>query len=322
MSTNLDTLPIALQPRDFALLQGLFESRIMTLAHVATLYFDGKTEAAKKRVQKLKTAGFVSERPRRAFEPSALLLGPEAVDVLAEEGFLSRYPRFSREFLKKRAEVSALTVAHELQVMDVKASVCAAMREREQFQIVTFSTWPTLHEFTVTHPQTLADVCLKPDGFLRVHEQEADGSLSEHNFFLEVDRSTEVQEKVASKAQCYREFYANGGFALRSGGEKTAFKEYPFRVLFVFQNAERRNNAAERMLQIDPPVLTQSLLTTLPELVANPLGSIWISPAAYRHAMRGTPFENGYQGNNRPYERQSEREATIAARARLESLLQ
>jgi len=50
-------LGVQLQPRDFELLRGLFESRVMTLAHVSALYFDGKREMAKKRVQKLKAAG-------------------------------------------------------------------------------------------------------------------------------------------------------------------------------------------------------------------------------------------------------------------------
>jgi len=48
--------PAQLQSRDFDLLHGLFESRIMTTAHIATMYFDGKREAAKKRLQKLKAA--------------------------------------------------------------------------------------------------------------------------------------------------------------------------------------------------------------------------------------------------------------------------
>ena len=56
---------IELQPRDWSLLCGLFESRVMTLAHAGTLYFDGKYEMAKKRIQKLKTAGIIRERPRR-----------------------------------------------------------------------------------------------------------------------------------------------------------------------------------------------------------------------------------------------------------------
>src|ERR1019366_4619544 len=62
------------QPRDLALLRGLFESRVMTTAHATALYFDNKIDAANKRLQKLKSCGFIGERPRRAFQPSVLFL--------------------------------------------------------------------------------------------------------------------------------------------------------------------------------------------------------------------------------------------------------
>jgi hypothetical protein len=66
--------PLQLQERDFAFLRGLFECRVMTNDHATALYFAGKNEAAKKRLQKIKAAGLVTERPRRAFEPSILFL--------------------------------------------------------------------------------------------------------------------------------------------------------------------------------------------------------------------------------------------------------
>ena len=67
-------LGIALQERDLEILRGLFDSRVLTLSHIARLYFEGREEAAKKRVQKLKSAGFITERPRRAYEPAVLYL--------------------------------------------------------------------------------------------------------------------------------------------------------------------------------------------------------------------------------------------------------
>lgn len=75
MSTSKTRIgSLALQPRDLALLRGLFECRIMTAGHVATLYFEGKREYTKKRLQKLKTTGFIGERTRRVNEPSLLSL--------------------------------------------------------------------------------------------------------------------------------------------------------------------------------------------------------------------------------------------------------
>jgi predicted nucleic acid-binding protein len=52
---------VELQERDLAILQGLFESRLMTLNHVTHLYFNGHSEAAKKRIQRLKEDRYVRE---------------------------------------------------------------------------------------------------------------------------------------------------------------------------------------------------------------------------------------------------------------------
>src|SRR5579862_2764558 len=83
---------LQLQDRDFALLRGLFESRVMTIVHIATLYFDGKREYTKKRLQKLKSAGLISERKRRVNEPSILFLTRKSFDLLNSRGELSGYP--------------------------------------------------------------------------------------------------------------------------------------------------------------------------------------------------------------------------------------
>jgi TraM recognition site of TraD and TraG len=50
---------VELQERDLAILQGLFESRLMTLNHITHLFFDGHGEAAKKRIQRLKEERYV-----------------------------------------------------------------------------------------------------------------------------------------------------------------------------------------------------------------------------------------------------------------------
>lgn len=51
--------------RDYRLLRGLFESRVMTVQHAAALYFGGSLEAARKRVWKLKNAALVNSAPVR-----------------------------------------------------------------------------------------------------------------------------------------------------------------------------------------------------------------------------------------------------------------
>ena len=96
------------------LLKGLFESRVMTLGHVAMLHFDGRKEAAMKRLQKIKAAGFISERKHRVNEPAPLFLARKGLDLLREHGVLAEYPSFGLPALEKRARVSDLPLHYKL----------------------------------------------------------------------------------------------------------------------------------------------------------------------------------------------------------------
>jgi hypothetical protein len=195
--------------------------------------------------------------------------------------------------------------------MDVKAAFHSALKKSETFSIVEFSTWPRLNEFKARRPgYNSAEVLVKPDGFIRLHEKEKDGGVSEHTFFLEVDRSTETQAILVSRAGCYLDYYKSGGFAMRNGASRSAYKEFPFRVLMILKNAERRNNTAERLLQSNPPILTLVYLSTFAEVTANPLGKIWIRPIDYRESVKETAFRKALR--IREYRRQSEREHFVA----------
>src|SRR5204863_509907 len=132
-------------------------------------------------------------------------------------------------------------------------------------------------------------ILVKPDGFIRIHEKEKDGGLSEHAFFLEVDRSTEVQDLLVTRAGSYLEYFKSGGFAERNGAPRSAYKEFPFGLLLVFKTAERRNNTVERLLQNNPPISNRVYLSTLEEVKTNPFGDVWIRPRDYRDAVNGTP---------------------------------
>jgi hypothetical protein len=312
---------IILQDRDRALMRGLFESRIMTAGHIAALHFNGSKEAAKKRLQKLKAAGYVSERKRGPTEPAVLFLTAKAFSHLRGQGILIEYPSFSLSALEKRASVSAMTLNHELEVMDVKATFHSAIGKTEKFSLAEFSTWPLLHQFEATRTG-FKETTVKPDGFIRIHEKEADGGLSEHTFFLEVDRSSETQDTLVNRAACYLAYYQAGGFAMKNGATRNAYKEYPFRVLMVFKNAERRNNTAARLLQNNPPIFTQVCLSTYDEVTTNPLGPVWVTPAAYREAVKGTRFDIESHRQWTGYRRQPEREALVEQRIQKLRLLE
>jgi hypothetical protein len=311
---NLSEIGLVLQNRDLYILRDLFESRVMTSAHAAALHFDSSKEAAKKRLQKLKAAGFVTERTRRPTEPAALFLTAKGFAHLRDHGTLAEYPSLSARSFEKRAAVSELTLRHELEVMDVKAAFHSAAAKAENVKIVEFGTWPLLQQFVVSR-NGHGETTVKPDGFIRIHEREKNGDLSEHAFFLEVDRSSESLDTLVTKAACYLAHYHSGGFAERHGAPRTAFKEYPFRVLIVCKSAERRNNIALRLLQNNPPIFTHAHLTTLAEVTVDPFGAVWLTPIAYRDAVKGTPFDTERAALAQPYRSQPDRESHVEKHA-------
>jgi len=313
---------LQLQPRDLALLRGLFESRVLTTAHATALYFDDKNDAANKRLQRLKTCGFIGERPRRTFDPSVLFLTRKGIKQLESGGVLENYPSFDLPTLDRRARVSDLTIRHELEVMDVKTAFHLAVKATPVRSIAEFSTWPLLNEFKAFRPgRKSTEVVVKPDGFIRIHETEADGSKFERTFFLEVDRSTESQDVLVDRAGCYFDYYRSGGFAMRNGATRENYKQFPFRVLMVFKSAERRNNTAARLLQSEQPILKQVCLATLVDATRDPLGLVWIRPFDYREAARGTQFDADLPRETWQYKRQAEREAFIEKHIQKHSIL-
>ncbi len=287
------------------IMRGLFESRVMGLSHIAALYFEGRQEAAKKRIQKLKSAGLIAERRRQLYELSILFLTRRGIDWLHEAGTLGDFPQLPVAKLERRMRVSPLTIHHEMDCMDAKVALTVAINLRPGFSIAEFSTWPLLYQFPSLTSRGVR-VLVKPDGFIRINEGDA-----EHSYFLEVDRSTERQEILGERAYAYLEFYKRGGFAIRNGGRKEDFRDFPFRVLMVFRNTERRNNAAEQLLHNRPPIMTQVILTTMPEFLSAPLGQIWMQPIDYRDGLQGTTFDPIRVRAQSIYRRQPEREKLV-----------
>jgi hypothetical protein len=161
------------------------------------------------------------------------------------------------------------------------------VKSQPTLSITEFSTWPVLYQFTARHSSPdfgRRELLVKPDGFIRIKESTSEGTF-EHMFFLEVDRSTESQEIIAKKAACYLDFYQSGGMAERFGAEREQFKEYPFRVLMIFKTEARRNNAAERLLKNNPPILTQVWMSVFSEALKNPLKEVWSCPKDSRGSV-------------------------------------
>lgn len=310
---------IELQERDIAILEDFLVCRIMTTSQAAALFFDGRAEAAKKRMQRLKAAGLLAERPRKAADPAVLYLTKQGISLLGERGVLERYPNLGVAALARRASVSPLTIHHELAVMDARVAVHSALKGQATRTLVEFSTWPKLHEFESETARGIPLV-VRPDGFVRIRETDTQG-VSEHAFFVEVDRSSESLDTLVQKAAAYLNYYRSGGFAVRCGGNRSDAAKYPFRVLFILKTEERRNNLAERLLLSNPPILTMAYLAASKDALADPLGKVWMRPADYRDAVAGSAFDVVEAPVRFGYQRRSAREDFVRERVSLRPLL-
>jgi hypothetical protein len=102
-----------------------------------------------------------------------------------------------------------------------------------------------------------------------------------------VDRSTEPQGTLVTRAACYHDHYRRGGFARHVDAPRTRPPDgATFRLLFIFKSHQRRDNTAARLLLLQPPILSQAWLTTYDEVIKDPLGPIWLRPIDFRNAAR------------------------------------
>src|SRR3982751_5283531 len=103
MTEAISNLPVEITQRDVNLLRGLYESRICTIAPAAALDFGGSLDAAKKRIVKLKRAGLIAERPRRAYQPSVLFIARRGFFLMHERGYAHGFPPCTWGQFEKRA---------------------------------------------------------------------------------------------------------------------------------------------------------------------------------------------------------------------------
>ncbi len=316
MPSKLKPYNARLEPRDYDFLLGLFKARLMENDHIAALYFNGNKGTEKKRRQDLQNAGYIRERPRRNTEKARYFLTTKAFLKLKEKNKLNDYPSLSPKSFEKRTGVKESTIIHEMQVMDVRAALEPAISVLPFVDKIKFETWPVLYQFMARPYKSYEkETIFKPDGFIRVDIK--DDPNPDH-FFLEVDLSSEVQHLLGNKAVRYLDYYFSGKFA-RSNGS-SSIEDFPFLVLMVVQNPERRNNTAERLLTNNPPTRSQAWLTTYDEVIKDPLGSIWVVPKEYNDVIKGSIYD--LDRRVKPLKPHSPREAFVEQSIKKHRLLE
>lgn len=166
----------------------------MCIRHVAELYFLGKREMAKKRIQKLKAAGLVGEYRREPTEPAILRLMTAGLRLLEAEGVLGLYSPMAMEVHARRLRVSDSRMRHEIAVMDALVGVVREVRADEAASEVGFCAWPDLLSIP-------GETVRKPDAAVFVRT--ADGGR--RTVYIEADRSTESLAVILEKVRDYAE---------------------------------------------------------------------------------------------------------------------
>lgn len=296
-TTNETTVKIRnvmLQARDIALLADVFDSRFITIPHAAALHFSELKSAertANRRLQAMAEAGLLQRDDGHfgfAVQPSGhkkeikalYRFTKSAFDVLVSRGCLKdpRGHQWATTMRKRFGNWKPTTIDHEIGMLDIKAALKIAIERNSHLKVLEFGVWPRAYEFQI--PKHGRMLTLQPDGFLHIAEHRPGrDDVSHHYFYIEFDRGGEQQDTLVGKAEGYRYHLRSGNFAESLGLPEAKPNEHPFRVLFVFDQKDsnsRRNNISERLSEAG--IGTHTPLTTLSELVANPLGRIWITP--------------------------------------------
>jgi hypothetical protein len=126
------------------------------------------------------------------------------------------------------------------------------------------------------HQATFEAARLIPDAYFSISQ----GNTDQH-LFLEVDRGTERVSIIREKLTRYRQLHRSGVFA-----RSFAIPHPAVRVLFLCPGPKRQTNIAQVCLEMIPPVLSQVWVATSDRFVADPLGSIWLTPHRLRKSQK------------------------------------
>jgi len=225
----------------------------LTLPQLSQLVFYSNTEATKKRIQKLRTAGYVHCQRLLPSAPSCVWLTRKAgrlVDALnlRKGGF--RAPPLA-------------CLEHEISVRDFRLRVLL-----EAARIGVVVTLASIDPNVIAFDLELTRH--KPDAFFSLN-----GEPPLH-FFVEVDRGTESVPVFIRKIKQYERVYKAGAFALRCGSPREEYKQHPFRVLCLFSSPARQETVLKALRQRGYRSFV--LAAQFQDACGTPFGPIWTNP--------------------------------------------
>lgn len=222
--------PLALTPRDLAILRDVSEFRFLNTEQLLSLH-EGSRRNITERISRLYQHGYL-DRPevqKAARLPSSHLfysLDRKGVSALAEdaegrEGFLRRV---------RDVQKSQSLIAHAAMISQFRVCLMLALKKRPDVELVRWLQGNDLKEALAVGGKNPE---LVPDAFFVLKDNHAE--FPKLPCFLEADRGTMREPRFLRKMQTYWKWHKDKRFAASLGITR-------FRVLTITENETRSEN--------------------------------------------------------------------------------
>lgn len=277
------------QPRDFALLEAVWDNRFATLSLLRELFppDPDRAPAHKPATRGPRSGTTLANRLKLLFQHGYLdrirsVRGGELVYALADAGaklLRDRQPRLpipDTDWREKNRTVSPLFVDHALMIARVRLALTLATRDTPTVELDTFL--PEARAPRHRWPHHGQEAYVNPDAFFTLRETDRPGPAERAAYFVEADRSTMALKRLRQKYAFYS--------ALRAARlhREPPFRLPGFRVLTVCRSNERALHLLKLVAAADSPVLPDHramfLFTTEETYLEHPqniLAAVWRS---------------------------------------------
>ena len=269
-----------IRPHEVCMLLDIYDGRMMTVDAAGRLYYD-RERTAQNRLAILEKIGLLEAKPHgwqhydqatKKFElrkRKLFFLTKAGFEMLLEYNLLDKEQEPPWHRVEKRFSIQ--NPQHELAVLDIKSQVEPKLKTVSGIHFHGFKTRPASIPFDVDLYDTRY-----PDGYFeltRHHSPQSEEKV--YRFYLELDRGTESYETLFKKSKAYGRHQAQSG---------------PLKALYVFVGYKgvsaqhRLLTYCEKLVEMWPNRKIE-MLTTLDEILDNPLGDIWVTPLNFRRAQ-------------------------------------
>jgi hypothetical protein len=232
---------------DIELLHNVFQLRIATIDHLATL--SGRSvRALWGRLHKLKDRRYLAS-VARFMQKNVYAVGTLGVTALIEHGYAP--PDLTDKRLRHN-ELTEIGIRHSLFVADIHTRILLLTRSGP----TTLSRWVEGQQLwdTVPGPEGETPTPVRPDGYFVLKNSESPQGKNMVHVFLEADRSTMAHTRMAAKIQGYLTYH----------GLRRHTKKYPGMQSFTVATITQTRSRADELRRDLHPLIPRTARVAYP----------------------------------------------------------